>query len=433
MPTDATSPPSGDRPIDEPPAIQQAPAKPARERDLLITFLRGWGMVPVLILHWVMDYWSAPPNPEASLAARSAIPWFLWLIGTWVIPGFFFATGATSWRSLGRTATRPWLWARLKRVLVPYYVLAAILAGAELFAGFAGVGRCQGFGLGQLLTWIIPFPHYDCLTLPSVPLWYVTAFVFVTLVTPLLYRIMKNRWAVMVAAVVAIAGLTWSGFVLSSLLRDLTTGVITAGSSIEATPLQYVAFFAGHAIAWPAFTMLGFAYGRGTLQRHGRLLVLVGVVLTVVGFVPMATGLVPVDIVGNLQPPSLTTLIAGGGALLIWIGIRDWLAQAMRALHMVRPLDAIARRSYTVYLWHMPVYAAVWWAAAEVGLLDKQFALEHPLGRNVLVSLVALPLLFPVVRYMFRFETPGAVGEFFRGAGRIFRRRRKPEQADANV
>lgn len=400
-----------------------AAPRPRRAPDLLITFLRGYGMIPVIILHWFLDFWTAPPDPTASLAARSAIPWFLWVIGAWVIPGFFFATGATSWRSLGKTRTRPWLWARLKRVLVPYYVLAVVVAGAELLAGFGGLGRCRFFGLGQLLSWIVPFPHYDCLLLPSVPLWYVTAFVFVTLVTPLLYRIMKNRWALAGAAAFAVGALVWTGFTLGPLLRQLISG-LNGGTDVTASTQQYVAFFVAHAIAWPAFTMLGFAYGRGTLQRYGRWLVLIGFVFLTAGLVPMATGFVPVDIVGNLQPPSITMLFTGGGALLVWIGVRDWLAKAMTALHVVGPLDAIARRSYTVYLWHMTAFAAVWWAAAEAGLLDKPLVLEHPLGRNVVIGIVALPLLFLVVRYMFRFEQPGAVGKLFK---------RKPKQSAADA
>lgn len=48
-----------------------------RAPDLLITFLRGYGMIPVIILHWFLDFWTAPPDPVASLAARDSIPWFL--------------------------------------------------------------------------------------------------------------------------------------------------------------------------------------------------------------------------------------------------------------------------------------------------------------------------------------------------------------------
>lgn len=384
-----------------------------RAPDLLITFLRGYGMIPVLILHWFLDFWAAPPDPVADLSARAAIPWFLWVIGLWVIPGFFFATGATAWRSLGRTPTRPWLWARLKRVLVPYYVLAVVLATAELLAGFAGLGRCRFFGLGQLLSWVIPFPHYDCLLLPSMPLWYVTAFVMVTLLMPLLYRIMKSRWSLGVFAAAVVAALIWAGYTLSPLLKELISG-INAGVVASPTIDQYVAFFVAHAVAWPAFTMLGFAYGRGSLQRWGRALIPIGIVLLVIGLIPVATGFVPADLVGNLQPPSITLLVAASGALLVFVGIRDWIGTAMTRLQLVRPLDAIARRSYTLYLWHMTVYAAVWWAAAELGLLDSPWALAHPLGRNVLIGLVALPLLFPTVWYFQRFEQPGAVGRLFR-------------------
>lgn len=395
-------------------AAETKPTGARRAPDLLITFLRGWGMIAVLLLHWIFDFWTAPPEPTANLSARSAFPWFLWVIGLWVIPGFFFATGATSWRSLGRTQAGPWIWSRLKRVLVPYYVLAVVLGTAELLAGFAGIGRCRTFGLGQLLTWLIPFPHYDCLMLPSMPLWYVTAFVMVTILMPLLYRIMKHTWTIGLFSLAVIGVLIWSAYVLVPLLKDLISGGMTAGSAITPTADQYVAFFAAHALAWPAFTMLGFAYGRGTLQRRGRWLIPLGLVILAVGLAPLVAGLVPSDIVGNLQPPSITLLVGASGALLVFVGIRDWLGSALTKLHLVRPLDAIARRSYTIYLWHMTVFAAVWWGAAELGLLDTPWALQHPLGRNILIALAAIPLLFVTVWYFQRFEQPGAVGRLFR-------------------
>lgn len=395
------------------PRAGSEPTAGRRAPDLLITFLRGYGMMAVILLHWFLDFWTAPPDPVANLTVRGSIPWFGWVVGLWVIPGFFFATGATAWRSLGRTPTRPWLWARLKRVLVPYYVLAVVLASAELLAGFAGLGRCRTFGIGNFLSWLIPFPHYDCLMLPSMPLWYVTAFVIVTLLMPLLYRIMKNRWALGLFAAAAVGILVWVGLVLAPLLKEAIAW-ITIGANVTVSPLQIVAFFAAHAVAWPAFTMLGFAYGNGTLQRFGRTLIPVGMVLMAVGIVPLVTGMFPADIVLHLQPPSITLLIAASGALLVFVGIRDWIGTAMTRLHVVRPLDAVAVRSYTVYLWHMPVYATVWWAAAELGLLDGAWVLAHPVGRNLLIGAMAMPLLFVTVWYFQRFEQPGAVGRLFR-------------------
>lgn len=188
-------------------------------RDRYVDFLRVAAIGVVVAWHWCLSvlYWSGDqwvmPNPIHTVPGSWAATWLLQVVTVFFVVGGY-ANSSAWWaaRRDGRGAAGYYA-ARLRRLLVPIGVFVAVWAGFEVIAHLAFPGYPGVLAYGRI---------------GFTPLWFVAAYVWVVLVTPLTATAhARARWltigvlAVAVAAADAgrfAAGLAALGWVNSALV-----------------------------------------------------------------------------------------------------------------------------------------------------------------------------------------------------------------------
>ncbi|WP_264355739.1 acyltransferase family protein [Pseudarthrobacter sp. MM222] len=322
-------------------------------------------------------------HPDGTVTTENTLGnqrWFepvVWILQ--IMPLFFVAggiTGLQSWRRLrarGGNAV-DFIQGRMLRLIRPASVLLAVM-----FAGLWGA-RLAGVDVQviQLLA-----------TGAGMPLWFLAAYLAAQLNLP------------MFAALHARAPrLTLAG---------LACLVITVDCLRGALPLLA---YLNMVFLWCAVQQLGFFLADGRLlglTRPALAGLLVGSNL-VLGLL-VALGLYSGNMLVNLNPPNLTLLllaIAQAAALQLF---RPALLRVASAIRLRRMMAVVGRRSMTVYLWHLPLLAAM-----SGLLLLTDF--PQPAGgtpawwwSRPLVLMVVVILLLPVLVLFGRLEdrpTPAA-------------------------
>ncbi|MER5453266.1 acyltransferase family protein [Micromonospora sp. NPDC002389] len=266
-----------------------------------------------------------------------------WLWLSLLVPAMgvmFGVAGALLAASLDRYGTRA-VARRMRRLLVPFWAFGATVLVLVVVAGRV-TGTPSGFGFGDVFWWLLP------LRVPSaggmswgwaftVGLWYVSTYLWLTLLSPLLLPLYRRwPWPVLAAATALpvctyLAGVTQFYFVVSYL---------------------------------PCW-LLGFAYHDGLLRRvparlyHGLVLVLATVGGTWV-LLAATTG-TPSEL--NHIPAGSTIWSVAWVAALLRLAPRS--SGALRSSGAARParggglLRLVNARALTVYLWHIPASAAI--------------------------------------------------------------------------
>lgn len=287
-----------------------APSPPVTGRDPLLDGLRSVALVRVLLWH--------------------ALAW-AWL--SWVFPAMpvmFFLAGsllATSlgWDGWARTALR-----RARRLLVPFWVFGgAVLVTTVLTARRGG----EQVELTHAWRWALPL-------LPPVGdegqqgwltshLWYVSDYLWLVLLAPLVLRCARRP---VVTAVVALTGLA---------VLELGPRAGLPG------PVGLVRTSVGDALCYGLFAVLGAAWA-GRRVRPGRA-ALATVAVAGVGGALALTTVVPLDR-GSLNASWLLLALAALGWLaalgLLERPLRRWSARGAPVLR------GVTARAVTIYLWH---------------------------------------------------------------------------------
>jgi peptidoglycan/LPS O-acetylase OafA/YrhL len=255
-------------------------------------------------------------------------------------------------RSAGRVVT-----SRLRRLLPPVWLLAAVAVPAMLALGWAHEqDGAHPFSPARLAFWILPVgdpPGSDRGIDVWEPLWYIRAYLWFVVLSPVLYlAYRKLGWVVVAAPIVLIAALDKTGFALPE----------TADAAMWD--------FATYGACWIA----GFAHHDGRLARvRPAVLVVVSVGLGAAALYwlaghPGEDGYDLNDVTESQALWSLAVVLLA----LRWRPPMDWLAR-------IRPLDAtvtlLNNRAVTVYLWHNIAVAAVFpiltlVALDDLGVLD---------------------------------------------------------------
>lgn len=330
------------------------------------------------------DYRSAVRNRYLDVLRAAAIlrvvvyHLFGWPWLTIALPamGVMFAlAGSLTAASLDRRPADRVVAARLRRLLPPLWAFGLVAVPAMLAAGWAREDGEHALSLPGLAFWVLPIgdpPGSERGIDWWEPLWYLRAYLWFVLLSPLLYALYRRLgWAAVAAPIALLGVLDRTGFALPGFADAAMWDLATYGA------------------CWVA----GFAHYDGRLARvRPWVLVSVAAVLGAAALyrLPGRTGgdgLDLNDVTGSQALWSLAFVLL----VLRWRPGTGWLDR-------VRPLraavDVLNARAVTIYLWHNVMIAAAWpvltWLALDdLGVLDGPAALAVTL---VLTAAAALAL-----------------------------------------
>lgn len=345
----------------------------APERDQAIDLARFFCLALVVVGHTMMV--SPVLHPDGTVTSENTLGnehWFepvIWVLQ--VMPLFFLSggiTGLQSWRRLRARGGNAFdfMQSRLLRLIRPAAVLLAFMFTGLWAARLAGVDP----QVVQLLA-----------SGAGMPLWFLAAYLAAQLNLPLLAALHSR------APWLTLAGLT--ALVVSV---DCLRGVL---------PLLA---YANMIFLWCAVQQLGFIIADGLLALGRATLVGIMAASNLGLGLLVLLGLYSGNMLVNLNPPNLSLLFLGISQAAALQLFRPLLAR-LASVAWVRQLVAVAgRRSMTVYLWHLPLLAAM----SGLLLLTR---VPQPAGGTTawwwsrpLVLLAVVLLLIPVLALFGRLE-----------------------------
>ncbi|MEU7904655.1 acyltransferase family protein [Actinoplanes sp. NPDC049118] len=286
--------------------------------------------------------------------------------------GIMFAlAGSLTAASLDRRSAGDVITSRLRRLLPPLWALAIIAVPAMLYLGWTNEDGGDEPWSWKLGLWILPIgdpPGSERGIDVWEPLWYVRAYLWFVVLSPLMYLAYKKiGWAAVPAPIILIAFLDKSGFSLPFGRADAAMWD-----------------FATYGACWIA----GFAHHDGRLARL-RPVVVLGM-STVMGCAALYwlrghAGEGGYDLNDVSESQALWSL-AFVLLALRWQPDMSWLAKN-RVLDGA--VDFLNARAVTIYLWHNIAIAAIWPVLTLLALDDLDI-LDGPVD---LVASMALTML----------------------------------------
>ena len=355
---------------------QRAAGGPALmpDRDPVIDLARFFCLVLVVVGHTMMV--SPVLHPDGTVTSENTLGnqrWFepvVWVLQ--IMPLFFVAggiTGLQSWRRLRARGGNAFdfMQGRLLRLIRPAAVLLAVMFTGLSLALLSGVDP----QVIQLLT-----------SGAGMPLWFLAAYLAAQLNLPWLAGLhARAPW------------LTLAGLTSLVVAVDCLRGVLPM--------LAYLNML----FLWCAVQQLGFFVADGRPLRPGRP-ALFGIIVAsnvLLGLLVLL-GLYPGNMLVNLNPPNVTLLLLGISQAAAFQLFRPLLERIANLAWVRRVVGVAGRRSMTVYLWHLPLLAAM-----SGLLLLTDF--PQPAGGSAawwwgrpLVLLGVIALLLPVLALFGRLE-----------------------------
>ncbi|MDR6906261.1 peptidoglycan/LPS O-acetylase OafA/YrhL [Agromyces sp. 3263] len=352
-------------------------------RDPSVDAIRIVLLVAVFLLHAMMcgvSVGAAGPVLENALEGQAWFGPVSWVVQ--IMPLFFIAGGFSSfhhWRSMRAGGATPadYVRSRLERLVRPavalVVVVSAALAGLAIAGLPADLVATAGYRIGQ-------------------PLWFLGVYVAISALVPTMLRAHERARILtplaLLAAVVAV-----------DIVR-MATGVEAIG-------------FANLLLVWLLVQQLGFRLADGTLDGFapGTLLTVAGGALAALVALTVA-GPYPVDMLVNLNPPTVCLVVLGVAQLALFQVARPRIAAWVERADASRLISSVGERAMTVYLWHLPVLVALAGlslvANAAIGLpLPEPLSLEWWATRPLWLG-VAAAAVVPVALVFGPFERPRA-------------------------
>jgi peptidoglycan/LPS O-acetylase OafA/YrhL len=273
-------------------------------------------------------------------------------------------------RAAGRVVT-----SRLRRLLPPLWLLGVIAVPVMLVAGWAAENDGDHpFRPSRLAFWLLPLgdpPGSDLAIDVWEPLWYIRAYVWFVLLSPVLYAVYRRVGWLAVAAPIGLLG-----------LLDVT------GFSLRETADAAMWDFATYGACWIA----GFAHHDGRLARL-RPWQVVSVAAVLGGVALYWLRGHQSEQAWDLNDVSESQALWSVAFVLLalrWQPPMGWLSR-------IRPLDGavtlLNERAVTVYLWHNIAIAAVWPVLTVVALDDLAGELGAVTDLAVALALTAVAVL----------------------------------------
>jgi fucose 4-O-acetylase-like acetyltransferase len=347
---------------------------PAPDRDAVIDLARFFCLALVVVGHTMMV--SPVLHPDGTVTTENTLAlqdWFepiIWIF--MVMPLFFVAGGITGLQSWRRLKARggsglEFAQARLLRLIRPAAALLAVM--------FAGLWAARLFGVEPQVVELI-------VTGAGMPLWFLAAYLAAQLNIPLLAALHDR------APWLSLAGLT---------------ALVVAVDCFRGT-LPLLAY-ANILFLWCAVQQLGFVLADAPRERI-RASTLVGVIVASNLLLGLVTGLglYRGNMLVNLNPPNFCLLLLGAAQAAALQLSRPVLTGVASARWVRAVVGLAGRRAMTVYLWHLPLLAAM------SGLLLLTDFPKPPAGTAAwwwsrpLVLLGVIALLLPVLAVFGRLE-----------------------------
>lgn len=328
-----------------------------RARDAFLDGLRCVSILRVVLLH---------------LVQRVEAPWVVPL--SYAMPSMalvFFVSGALAARSLGANggSERRALWrGRARRLLMPFWVYAAVVGGGALALELAVDHPWYAVPRAKLVGWALP------LVVPAM--------------SPALARLVWHLWFLAVFLVM----LGTAPWTLAAHRRWPWCGAIALGSASLLVAASGVALpeTVLHTLSFGAAFLLGYGYDDGRWRRASpRLLAACAIAL---GALAVAWHLAraPGTMVHTVE---IAHLGLGLAFVLLWLALRAPATRVFELPACRRFTTAFNARSYSLYLWG-PFANEIAWRALE----------RLPSVRLLLYAPLALLLLYAIVRVVGRVE-----------------------------
>ncbi|CAN7171506.1 acyltransferase [Arthrobacter sp. Leaf337] len=302
---------------------------PAPDRDAVIDLARFFCLALVVVGHTMMV--SPVLHPDGTVTTENTLAlqdWFepiIWIF--MVMPLFFVAGGITGLQSWRRLKARgggglEFAQARLLRLIRPAAALLAVM--------FAGLWAARLFGVEPQVVELI-------VTGAGMPLWFLAAYLAAQLNIPLLAALHDRA--------------PWLS------LAGLAALVVAVDCFRGALPLLA---YANILFLWCAVQQLGFVLADAPGGKP-RASTLAGVIIAsnlVLGLVT-GLGLYRGNMLVNLNPPNFCLLLLGTAQAAALQLSRPMLTGAASARWVRAVVGLAGRRAMTVYLWHLPLLAAM--------------------------------------------------------------------------
>ncbi|MFF2299915.1 acyltransferase [Arthrobacter sp. NPDC058127] len=360
-----------------------------RSRDPVIDLARFFCLILVVLSHCMMV--SPVLHPDGTVTTENTLMeqhWFepvLWVFQ--VMPLFFVLggiTGLESWRRLRARGGSGVDYAQLRllRLIRP--------ATALLASMFVGLWAASLLGVDPEVVQLIA-------TGAGMPLWFLAAYLATQLSVPLLARLHGHSpW------------LTLSG---------LVAAVITLDSLRGAFPMLA---FVNMLFVWCAVQQFGFFIADGIFAGRSRgwfAGLIVGSNL-LLGFVT-GIGVYSGNMIVDLNPPNFCMLLLGLSQAATLQLLRPALVWAA-GVRWIRWMVTVAgRRSMTVYLWHLPLLAAMSGLLLLTDFPKPAAGTAEWWWARPLVLLGVLLLLLPVLLLCGRLEERPTAASHARGRTRV--------------
>lgn len=332
-------------------------ARPRRARDPFVDVVRALGTLGVVLLHWLMA--EATWDGRTLLVGNALGHGAGWLV-TWLQPLalLFFAAGASAGyqRAVTTVGGRGWggtIVSRLRGVVRP----VAAFAGAWAVA----VAALLALGVPDDAVWRMA-------RMAPQLLWFLGVWVVLMALTPVLRAAWQRwRWGALAVAVVLPLALDALRFGLPGEL----TGTLAWANVLLAWAAPFLAGIAyaseRSAPRRPALDRTTGAVAEPLAGRTARLLLAAGavaavaatVVLVAAGPYPLSLVGMPGDEISNLGPPTAPVVAHAVAQVCLVLLFRAVLVRRAATGAGARAVGALARRSMTVYLWHLTAMFAV--------------------------------------------------------------------------
>ncbi|BEL02504.1 acyltransferase [Actinoplanes sichuanensis] len=277
----------------------------------------------------------------------------------------FAVAGSLTAASLDRRAAGPVVLSRLRRLLPPLWLLGAVVVPAMITTGWT-------VEPARLLLWIVPLadpPGSEAAIDAWEPLWYIRAYLWFVLLTPLLYGLWKRvGWALVALPIAGLVVLDKTGFTLPDAADSAMWDLVTYGA------------------CW----IVGFAHRDGRLARLHPAIAFWGAIGLGAAALYWQSGHQGED-AWDLNDVSESQALWSLAFVLL---VLRWQPDMTR-FAAIRPLDRLVSllngRAVTIYLWHNIAIAAIWPVLEFTGQ-DDLGRLEGPvtLAMTVLLTGVAV-------------------------------------------
>ncbi|MBB2900465.1 CubicO group peptidase (beta-lactamase class C family)/peptidoglycan/LPS O-acetylase OafA/YrhL [Kineococcus radiotolerans] len=293
------------------PVAPSTPSAP-RARDPLYDGLRAAALSRVLLWHAL------------------AWPWLSWVFPA--MPVMFFLAGSLLAASLGRGTWWRTALRRARRLLVPFWVFgAAVLTTTALTAHRSGDPLAPEHPLRWLVPLLPPVGHEAQQGWLTSHLWYVTDYLWLLVLAPLLLRCARRPG---LCAAVALGGLAVLEVGPRAGLPTLSGGARTG---------------VGDLLCYGLFAVLGASWARAR-RRPGRAPLLAAGALALVSAAAL-TLVVPLER-GSLNSSWLLLALVALGWLCLLAVVQDPLRRLVAGPRAAALLRGVTARAVTIYLWH---------------------------------------------------------------------------------